>query len=323
MLIRTKNRHEILPSEITSETLYRNRRDFLKGGAALALGLNFDPVLAAMVSDSEIEKVFADVPTGPYNTDEELTDYKSVTTYNNFYEFSTDKQGPAKLAESFQSRPWTVSIEGECNNPKQWDIDELIKTFPPEERIYRHRCVEAWSMVVPWIGFELGKLIKHADPTGNAKFVEFETLYDPERMPGQNSGFFGQVLDWPYREGLRMDEAMHPLTILTVGLYGELLPNQNGAPVRLTVPWKYGFKGIKSIVTIRLTEDQPKNTWNVQGPSEYGFYANVNPMVDHPRWSQAKERRIGELLKRPTLMFNGYEEQVSGLYSDMDLSKFY
>ena len=323
MLIRTKQPYEIKSAEITAKSLYHNRRDFLKGGAALALGLHFENTLAAVTSDSEIEKTFADVMTGPYKTDEELTDYQSVTTYNNFYEFATDKENPAKLAKSFEARPWTVSVEGECNNPKQWDIDELIKTFPPEERIYRHRCVEAWSMVVPWIGFELGKLIKHADPTGNAKYIEFETLNDPKRMPGQNAGFFGQVLDWPYREGLRMDEAMHPLTILTVGLYGELLPNQNGAPIRLTVPWKYGFKGIKSIVKIRLTEKQPQNTWNIQGPSEYGFYANVNPQVDHPRWSQAKERRIGDLLKRPTLMFNGYEEQVAALYSDMDLTKHF
>ena len=252
-----------------------------------------------------------------------MTDYKSITTYNNFYEFSTDKHTPAELAKNFVTRPWTISVEGECNNPKEWDIDELIKKFPPEERIYRHRCVEAWSMVVPWIGFELGKLIKESDPTGNAKFIEFDTLYDPQQMPGQNAGFFGQVLDWPYREGLRMDEAMNPLTILTVGLYGEYLPNQNGAPIRLTVPWKYGFKGIKSIVKIRLTEEQPKNTWNIQGPAEYGFYANVNPDVDHPRWTQAKERRIGDLLKRPTLMFNGYAEQVADLYSDMDLNKFF
>ncbi len=323
MLIRSRQNSEIRPSEITPESIYHDRRKFLAGGAALALGLNLPSTMAAVTSDNDLPKPFADAATGPFATDEELTDYKSITTYNNFYEFSTDKHAPAELAKKFVARPWTVKVEGECNNPKEWDIDELIKAFPPEERIYRHRCVEAWSMVVPWIGFELGKLIKHSDPTGNAKYVEFETLYDPERMPGQNVGFFGQVLDWPYREGLRMDEAMHPLTILTVGLYGEYIPNQNGAPVRLTVPWKYGFKGIKSIVAIRFTEEQPRNTWNVQGPSEYGFYANVNPEVDHPRWSQAKERRFGELFKRDTLMFNGYAEEVADLYTGMDLSTFY
>ncbi len=323
MLIRTRKTNEIRPSEVTPESIYKGRRQFLTGGAALALGLNLADSWAAVTSDNDLPKPFADSPTGPFATDEQLTDYESVTTYNNFYEFSTDKHSPAKLAKNFVARPWTINVEGECNNPKQWGVDDLIKQFPPEERIYRHRCVEAWSMVVPWIGFELGKLIKYSAPTGNAKYVEFETLYDPERMPGQNAGFFGQVLDWPYREGLRLDEAMHPLTILTVGLYGEHLPNPNGAPIRLTVPWKYGFKGIKSIVTIRLTEEQPRNTWNVQAPSEYGFYANVNPEVDHPRWSQAKERRVGELLKRPTLMFNGYAEQVANLYSGMDLGKYF
>jgi len=323
MLIRTRKLSEIKSTEITPESIYKERRKFLTGGSAVALGLNFPDTWAAVTSENDLPKPFANSKLGPYATDEELTDYKSITTYNNFYEFSTDKHTPAKLAKDFQARPWTIKVEGECNNPKDWDIDDLVKKFPPEERIYRHRCVEAWSMVVPWVGFELGKLIKESDPTGNAKYIEFETLYDPKRMPGQDAGFFGQVLDWPYREGLRMDEAVHPLTILTVGLYGEYLPNQNGAPVRLTVPWKYGFKGIKSIVKIRLTEEQPRNTWNVQGPSEYGFFANVNPEVDHPRWSQAKERRIGELLKRPTLMFNGYSEEVANLYSDMDLSKFY
>ena len=323
MLIRKRQPFDLKSSEITSQSVYKNRRDFLKGGAALALGLNMTDSWAAVQSDSSLPKPFADASSSPYSTDEKLTDYESVTTYNNFYEFSTDKHKPAELAQDFNSRPWTISVEGECNNPRQWDIDELIKMFPPEERIYRHRCVEAWSMVVPWIGFELGKLISASEPTGNAKFVEFETLHDPQRMPGQNAGFFGSTLDWPYREGLRMDEAMNPLTILTVGLYGEYLPGQNGAPVRLTVPWKYGFKGIKSIVSIRFTEQQPETTWNIQGPSEYGFYANVNPEVDHPRWSQAKERKVGELFKQPTLMFNGYAEQVADLYSDLDLNKYY
>jgi len=321
MLIKTVPGWAINPGEITDESAYRERRALLKGGAALALGMQIPAVLAATTSDSGQPSPFADVATGPYATDEELTDYTSVTRYNNFYEFATDKEGPAQLSRDFQPRPWTLAVEGECNNPRQWDVDELIRQFPPEERIYRHRCVEAWSMVVPWIGFELGKLVKYSDPTGNAKYVEFETLVDPEVMPGQKSSIFGSVLDWPYREGLRMDEAMNPLAILTVGLYGELLPNANGAPIRLTVPWKYGFKGIKSIVKIRLTEQQPLNTWQQTAANEYGFYANVNPNVDHPRWSQAKERRIGDLFKRPTLMFNGYEEQVAGLYRNMDLSK--
>lgn len=323
MLIRKNFYHEIKSSEITPRSVYRNRREFLKGSAALALGLNLNASWAAVLSDSDLPKPFANAPGSTFSTDETLTDYESVTTYNNFYEFSTDKRGPAKLARNFSSRPWTVVVDGECHKPRQWDIDELIKKFPPEERIYRHRCVEAWSMVVPWIGFELGKLISASEPTGNAKFVEFETLYDPQRMPGQKSGIFGTTLDWPYREGLRMDEAMNPLTILTVGLYGEYLPGQNGAPVRLTVPWKYGFKGIKSIVRIRFTEQQPPSTWNMLLPSEYGFYANVNPEVDHPRWTQSKERRIGKLLKQPTLMFNGYGDQVADLYSGMDLRKFY
>lgn len=323
MLIRKRQSLEIKSTQITPQAIYHNRREFLIGGAALALGLNMTTSRAAVQSDSPLPKPFADVPSSPYSSDEKLTDYESVTTYNNFYEFATDKQRPAELAKDFKARPWTISVEGECNKPRQWDIDELITKFPPEERIYRHRCVEAWAMVVPWIGFELGKLIKTSEPTGNAKFVEFVTLHDPQRMPGQKPGFFGGSLDWPYVEGLRMDEAMNPLTILTVGLYGEYLPGQNGAPVRLTVPWKYGFKGIKSIVSIRFTEQQPQNTWNIQGPSEYGFYANVNPHVDHPRWSQAKERKVGEFFKQPTLMFNGYGEQVADLYRNMDLSKHY
>ena len=305
------------------------------GIAVLMESVDLSPALGTflagvMLSDSEYRhelesniEPFKDVPGSEFSTDEELTDYDDVTQYNNFYEFSTDKSGPAELSRDFKARPWTLVVEGECNKPKQWDIDELIGRFPLEERIYRHRCVEAWSMVVPWIGFELSKLIEYSEPTGNAKYIEFETLYDPKRMPGQRPGLFGNVLDWPYREGLRMDEAMNALTLLTVGLYGEILPNQNGAPVRLIIPWKYGFKGIKSIVTIRFVENQPLNTWQAQAPREYGFFANVNPDVDHPRWSQAKERRIGDLLKRPTLMFNGYTEQVAGMYSGMDLTKYF
>ncbi|HUE75752.1 MAG TPA: protein-methionine-sulfoxide reductase catalytic subunit MsrP, partial [Chloroflexota bacterium] len=239
------------------------------------------------------------------------------TTYNNFYEFGLGKSDPARNAHTLRVRPWTINVEGDVANPQVIDIDTLLEWFPLEERVYRMRCVEAWSMVIPWLGFPLGDLIKRLEPTGKAKYVEFITLLRPEEMPGQRSS----VLDWPYVEALRLDEAMNPLTMLAVGLYGKTLPNQNGAPLRLVVPWKYGFKGIKSIVTIRFTETQPKTTWELAGPREYGFYANVNPAVDHPRWSQATERRIGEFLRRKTLPFNGYEEEVAGLYAGMDLQK--
>jgi len=264
---------------------------------------------------------FDQLNTGPFNTDEELTPVEEVTAYNNFYEFSTDKREPAELAKDFVSRPWTIEVEGEINKPKVYDVDELIGLVDLEERIYRLRCVETWSMVIPWVGFPLADLIKRSEPTSRAKYVEFETLYDPMRMPGQIKSLFGSVLDWPYREGLRIDEATNPLAILAVGLYGEELPGQNGAPIRLVVPWKYGFKSIKSVVKIRFTEQPPLNTWQAQAPSEYGFYANVNPDVDHPRWSQARERRIGDFFKRETLPFNGYAEQVAQMYSGMDLTK--
>ena len=248
---------------------------------------------------------------------DKLTAYKDVTTYNNFYEFGTSKEDPAQNAGSLKTRPWTITVEGEVNKPKVFDIEELLKLAPLEERVYRLRCVEAWSMVIPWVGYSLSELLKRAEPTSKAKFVEFVSLEDPEQMPGQKSA----TLDWPYREGLRIDEAMHPLTILAVGLYGEVMPKQNGAPIRLVVPWKYGYKSAKSIVKIRLVEEQPVTSWMKAGPSEYGFYSNVNPAVDHPRWTQAKKRRIGEFLKRPTLPFNGYADQVAQLYSGMDLIK--
>ena len=255
----------------------------------------------------------------PYSTDEEQTGYKEVTTYNNYYELGLDKSDPAENAATLRPRPWTVAIEGEVKKPQTLDIDTLISWFPLEERVYRMRCVEAWSMVIPWLGFPLAELIKRVEPTGNAKYVAFQTLYDPKQLPGQKSS----VLDWPYVEGLRMDEAMSPLTMMAVGLYGKTLPGQNGAPMRLVVPWKYGFKGIKSIVKIRFTEGEPPATWNQAAAGEYGFYANVNPEVDHPRWSQATERRIGEFSRRPTLKFNGYGEQVASLYTGMDLRRFY
>jgi sulfoxide reductase catalytic subunit YedY len=256
---------------------------------------------------------------GPFRTTEARTPFEDVTTYNNFYEFGTTKDSPSRQAKQLRTRPWTVTISGEVQRPRQLDADDLKRLYPIEERVYRMRCVEAWSMVIPWIGFPLASLLRDVQPTANARYVAFTTLLDPEQMPGQRSA----VLDWPYVEGLRLDEAMHPLTLLAVGLYGRALPNPNGAPVRLVVPWKYGFKGIKSIVKIELTREQPRTTWSEAAPDEYGFYANVNPAVDHPRWSQATERRIGELARRPTLPFNGYAEQVASLYAGMDLRRFF
>lgn len=305
---------DILPSEITPPEIYRERRRFMQGMGALAAS-------AALGSapDAQAGTKLAGVRSGAYTLDDEKTPYKAVTTYNNFYEFGTDKSDPSDHAGSLKTRPWTVTVEGEASKPGVYDIDSLLKLAPLEERIYRMRCVEGWSMVIPWVGFPLGELIRRVAPTGKAKYVEFVSLNDPRQMPGQRSG----VLDWPYVEGLRLDEAMHPLTILAVGLYGEVLPNQNGAPIRLVVPWKYGFKSAKSIVRIRFVEKQPLTAWMRAAPQEYGFYSNVNPHVDHPRWSQAKERRIGEFLKRDTLMFNGYGAQVAQLYRGMDLQRFF
>ncbi len=318
MLIKVKRRGEVLPSEITPQSLYLDRRRFLRLGAGSA-------VAAAALSGGLLPHIaFAgaklpNVVKGPYNAKDELTPYESVTTYNNFYEFGTDKDDPSRLAGSFKPRPWKVVVDGEVAKPGTFDLDELIRPYQIQERIYRLRCVEAWSMVIPWDGFPLGDLLKRFEPTSRAKFVRFETLYDPKQFPGQRRS----VLDWPYVEGLRIDEAMHPLTLLAVGLYGEELPNQDGAPLRLVVPWKYGFKSIKSIVKISLVENMPLNTWQKTSPHEYGFYANVNPHVDHPRWSQARERRIGDFFKRKTLMFNGYADQVASLYTGMDLRKYF
>jgi len=260
-----------------------------------------------------------DLRKSSFSTSEKLNSFKDITNYNNFYELGTDKSDPAENAKYLTTRPWTVAVEGEVKKAKTYAIDALTKIAPLEERIYRLRCVEAWSMVIPWVGFPLNALIKLAEPTGNAKYIQFVTLLDPKRMPGQKF----PVLEWPYVEGLRMDEAMHPLTILSVGLYGETLPAQNGAPIRIVVPWKYGFKSIKSIVKIRFVEKQPPTAWNLMQAQEYGFYSNVNPEVDHPRWSQATERRIGEFFRRKTLMFNGYGDQVADLYRGMDLKKYY
>jgi sulfoxide reductase catalytic subunit YedY len=318
-------RHQIPSSAITSERVYRafmDRRRFLKS----ALGLGAAASVAGIADLLELPSAWAAPPLkgvrkSPLSTGEPLTSLRHITTYNNYYEFSTEKDLPAALAKDFQPRPWTVAVEGEVAKPRVYDVDDLIKPFALEERVYRLRCVEAWSMVVPWIGISMRDLIKRLGPTGKATYVEFIGLHDPERMPGQRSRTLN--LEWPYREGLRLDEALHPLTILAVGLYGEVLPNQNGAPIRLVVPWKYGFKSIKAVTTIRFVATQPATTWSSFGPREYGFYANVNPAVDHPRWSQARERRIGEFFKRDTLPFNGYADQVASLYSGMDLHVHY
>ena len=300
---------DILPSEITPPDIYRDRRRFLAqaGGVALA---------AALPGGAGAATSFGPLAASPLSTTETPTSRRAVTTYNNFYELGTDKSDPAENIHRLKPSPWTLRIEGLVNKPRSLGIDELLKLVPPEERIYRMRCVEGWSMVIPWVGIPLGSLLKLFEPQGSAKYVEFVSHYDRATMTRG-------VLDWPYTEGLRLDEARHPLTILAVGLYGEVLPVQNGAPVRLVVPWKYGFKGAKSLVAIRLVERQPVSAWMKAAPSEYGFYANVNPDVDHPRWSQATERRIGEFTKRKTLMLNGYADQVGSLYAGMDLHRFY
>jgi len=306
-------------SEVTPESLYVRRREFLSLGAAGALGIagsSLSFACDARAGDAPAP-TFGNLKRANLAGDEKPTPFSDVSTYNNYYEFGTDKSDPAANAGAFHTRPWTVAIEGEINKPEVVDIDDLGRRFTLEERIYRMRCVEAWSMVIPWVGFPLAELIKRAEPTSNAKYVVFTTKLDPNEMPGQKRN----VLDWPYVEGLRIDEAMNPLALLAVGLYGRTLPNQNGAPLRLVVPWKYGFKGVKAIVKIAFVKEQPKTTWNKMAPGEYGFYANVNPDVDHPRWSQAKERRIGEFFKRKTLPFNGYADQVAKLYAGMDLRK--
>ena len=313
-----KKPSDIKSSEITPKTLYINRRQFMAVAASLAAaGLAAEEML--LKTRAWAGQKLPIKKRGEFSVEEKQTSFKDATHYNNFYEFSTDKEDVAELASKFRTRPWTISIEGHVKQSKVYDIDALIKMFPLEERVYRFRCVEAWSMVLPWVGFALGDFIKICEPTSKAKYVKFTTIFSPEQMPGQKTS----VLQWPYEEGLRMDEAMHPLTLLTVGMYGEILPNQNGAPLRLVAPWKYGFKNIKSIVKISFVEEMPVTTWMKASPGEYGFYANVNPDVDHPRWSQAQERRIGEFLKKKTLMFNGYAEQVAGLYKGMDLRKFF
>jgi methionine sulfoxide reductase catalytic subunit len=321
--------HEPRGSEITPEGAYLRRRAFMQ--KAGLIGLTASGVgagLLALTGGASRRRTLDDRPdqqpaplaaskAAQFQVDEPLTPLADVSSYNNFYEFGLDKGDPADQARAFVTRPWTVEIAGEVHKPQRIDLDALLKQTPLEERVYRMRCVEAWSMVIPWLGFPLAALLARVEPTSHAKYVAFTTLLDPEQMPGQQD----RVLDWPYVEGLRLDEAMHPLTLLAAGLYGKTLPNQNGAPLRLVVPWKYGFKGIKSIVKIELTREQPRTTWNEAARSEYGFYANVNPLVDHPRWSQATERRIGELSRRQTLPFNGYAEQVAMLYKGLDLRR--
>jgi len=317
-----------IASEITPRAAFEGRRTWLKGLAAGAVGTGLAgwaarDALAADGAAKGAALASAKSTVAGAITMDKLTSRQDATSYNNYYEFGTDKADPARNAHTLKTRPWTVSVEGEVKKPKTFDIDSLLKLSAQEERIYRLRCVEGWSMVVPWIGYSLAELIKQVEPTGNAKYVEFHTLADPKTMPFVGS----RVLDWPYVEGLRLDEAMHPLTLLSFGMYGEVLPNQNGAPVRLVVPWKYGFKSAKSIVKIRFVEQQPKTAWVKAAAQEYGFFSNVNPKVDHPRWSQATERRIGEdgvfAKKRPTLMYNGYEAQVASLYTGLDLAKNY
>lgn len=321
MPIKIRKPWDISESEVTSETLFKQRRKFLKTGAAALAGGLAGGMLSthAFAAWPRAGDMLAGVTKGGFDPGEDLTSYEDVTSYNNFYEFGTGKDDPVDAAKNFRTDPWTVEIAGACAKPGAYAFEDLVRPHALEERIYRHRCVEAWSMVVPWTGVALADVIKRVEPTSKARYVAFETLHDPERMPGQRR----QVLHWPYTEGLRLDEAMNPLAFLSVGVYGRSLPPQNGAPLRLVVPWKYGFKGIKSIVKITFTEDEPPTSWNRSAAHEYGFYANVNPAVDHPRWSQARERRIGEFRKRDTLPFNGYGEQVAGLYTGMDLGKFF
>ncbi|CAN5797449.1 protein-methionine-sulfoxide reductase catalytic subunit MsrP [soil metagenome] len=307
MLIRKPD--DIHSSEITPESVYLNRRQFISTASGIAAAALVPASLVACAAENDAQQPLTD----------KLTPFEDVTRYNNFYEFGLDKGDPQKRSGGFRTRPWTVTVDGLVNKPGSYAFDDLIRQHQVVDRTYRLRCVEAWSMVIPWQGIPLAEVIRRVEPTPAAKFVEFTTVLRPAEMPGQRRA----VLDWPYQEGLRLDEAMHPLTLLATGLYGRPMPNQNGAPIRLVVPWKYGFKSIKSIVRIRFTETQPRTAWQASAPSEYGFYANVNPEVDHPRWSQARERRIGELRRRPTLPFNGYAEQVAGLYQGMDLRRFY
>jgi sulfoxide reductase catalytic subunit YedY len=325
--MRFNSEPRILSSEITDERIYLGRREWLQMAGAAALSMAAGRSLAAAgrlaAGDGAFgapgQQALATIKPNVVTLDEPRNTFEQITTYNNFYEFGTGKADPARFSGSLKTSPWKVKVDGLCAKPADYLLEDLIKPFQLEERVYRMRCVEGWSMVIPWVGFPLANVLKQAEPTGKATFVEFTTLLRPSEMPGQRDS----ALEWPYVEGLRLDEAMHPLTILAVGLYGKTLLNQNGAPLRLVVPWKYGFKGIKSIVRIRFTDKQPKTAWQTANGSEYGFYSNVNPAVDHPRWSQARERRLPDLARRPTLMFNGYGDQVASLYAGMDLRKNY
>jgi len=320
MLIKIPKSWSLRESDATPESIYRERRTFMKGTAAAITG----GIAGSLIGPEAFAawtkgEMLPNVVKSKYTVDGPSTPYESVTEYNNFYEFGTGKDDPFDNAKDFVTKPWTIEIAGEIAKPGTYDVEDLLRPHQMEERIYRHRCVETWSMVVPWVGVSLADIIKRLEPTSRAKYVAFETLHDTKRMPGQER----RVLQWPYVEGLRMDEAMNPLTLLATGLYGEVLPPQNGAPIRLVTPWKYGFKGIKSIVRITFLDKEPPTSWNLAASGEYGFYANVNPDVSHPRWSQAKERPVGEFFKRPTLMFNGYGEEVTGLYGGMDLAKYF
>ena len=323
-----KRPSDILPSEITPRSVFRNRRQFMRDTAGLATAAMFGgglsllgprPAGAIATDGNATGTKLEGVVETDYRVDDELTPYDDITSYNNFYEFGTDKRDPKRHSGDFRPHPWTVQVLGECEKPGEYHYEDIVAPHRLEERIYRLRCVEAWSMVIPWVGIPLGAVLTRFAPTSKAKYVGFRTVFRPEEMRGQHR----PILDWPYVEGLRIDEAVHPLSLLAVGLYGEALPNQNGAPLRLVVPWKYGFKSIKSIAAIEFTENEPPTSWNLAASNEYGFYSNVNPEVSHPRWSQKRERRIGELFKRETLMFNGYADQVASLYAGMDLKANY
>jgi methionine sulfoxide reductase catalytic subunit len=321
-----KKAADIRESEVTPRDVYLRRREFLKVAGSTALAVTAAGAVGGVLTSTDEAAAqnpnaqkLTNLKKSPFDTDEKINSYKDITTYNNFYEFGLDKADPARYAKTLKPRPWSVVVEGQCAKPGTYNIEDIMKWFPLEERIYRMRCVEAWSMVIPWVGFPLADFVNRFEPSSQAKYVKFTTLVDLRQMPGQSE----PSLKWPYVEGLRMDEARHPLAIMAVGLYGEVLPNQNGAPIRLVVPWKYGFKGIKSIVRVTFQEQQPLNTWQQTRADEYGFFANVNPDVDHPRWSQKTERRLGEFFRRKTLPFNGYAEQVASLYTGMDLRKFY
>jgi sulfoxide reductase catalytic subunit YedY len=319
MLIKVRKRSDVASSEITPLATYLDRRRFIATAAVAGAAVAFPDIIAARAAEAAPPPNLDGIAKSRYSTEEARTPLDAITRYNNFYEFGSDKEDPSRYAEKLRPRPWAVKIDGLCGKPGTYDVDEMIKANRLEERVYRLRCVEAWSMVIPWVGIPFADVVSKAEPLGSAKFIAMQTLLDSEQMPGQRRA----IIEWPYLEGLRLDEAMHPLAILAVGLYGEVLPNQNGAPIRLVVPWKYGFKSIKSIVRISFVEQMPPTAWNVEAPHEYGFYANVNPEVDHPRWSQKRERRIGEFFRRETLPFNGYADEVASLYAGMDLKKWF